>query len=389
MEKDFKKNRQFWKLCISTALFFTSFNMLIPELPNYLTSLGGAEYKGLIISLFTITAMLSRPFSGKLTDTIGRIPVMVFGAGVAMVASLLYPLLTSVTGFLFLRFVHGMSTGFKPTATSAYAADVISPAKRGEAMGILGIFTSTGMAVGPMLGPFITSLFSYDILFYVSAAFAFLSVAVILGMNETLPQRKRVSPSLLKIKITDFYEPRALPAAITFLLTVYSFGVILTIVPDFSEYLHVPNRGYFYSIFVVTSIGIRLFAGKVSDKHGRVAVLILASFLIGMSQVALAYSATPNMFYISAALFGIAAGMNGPTLFAWNIDLSIDKFRGRAMATLYIALEIGIGLGAYFSALIFSNKVENFTASILSGAVLAFMATAYLVYLKIVRRDLR
>ncbi len=55
--------------------------MIIPELPSYLTKLGGGEYKGLIISLFTLTAMISRPFSGKLTDKIGRIPVMVLGPG--------------------------------------------------------------------------------------------------------------------------------------------------------------------------------------------------------------------------------------------------------------------------------------------------------------------
>ncbi len=50
--------------------------MLIPELPSYLSNLGGSEYKGLIIALFTLTAGLSRPFSGKLTDTIGRKPVL-------------------------------------------------------------------------------------------------------------------------------------------------------------------------------------------------------------------------------------------------------------------------------------------------------------------------
>ncbi len=65
--------------------------MIIPMLPDYLTSLGGGEYKGLIIALFTITAGLSRPFSGKLADKIGRLPVMIFGAVVCFVAGLAYP----------------------------------------------------------------------------------------------------------------------------------------------------------------------------------------------------------------------------------------------------------------------------------------------------------
>ena len=67
--------------------------MLIPELPAYLSAMGGANYKGLIIALFTLTAGLSRPFSGKLTDTIGRVPVMAVGSLVCFVCGFLYPVL--------------------------------------------------------------------------------------------------------------------------------------------------------------------------------------------------------------------------------------------------------------------------------------------------------
>src|SRR5690606_26392454 len=71
---------QFGLLCLSSLLFSASFNMIIPELPNYLSSLGGGEHKGLIIALFTLTAGISRPFSGKLTDQWGRVPVMAVGS---------------------------------------------------------------------------------------------------------------------------------------------------------------------------------------------------------------------------------------------------------------------------------------------------------------------
>ena len=92
---------QFGLVCLSSFLFSASFNMLIPELPAYLTGLGGAEYKGLIIALFTLTAAISRPFSGKLTDTIGRVPVMAVGSLVCFLCGFLYPILTSVAGFFF------------------------------------------------------------------------------------------------------------------------------------------------------------------------------------------------------------------------------------------------------------------------------------------------
>ena len=61
----------FWLLCASSFLFFGSFSMILPELPDYLASLKGQEYLGLVVSLFTLSAAVSRPFSGKLTDKWG------------------------------------------------------------------------------------------------------------------------------------------------------------------------------------------------------------------------------------------------------------------------------------------------------------------------------
>ena len=117
---------KFITLCLSFAFFGASFNMIIPELPSFLTGLGGAEYKGFIIALFTLTAGFSRPFSGKLADTIGRIPVIITGAIVCIMCSLMYPLLTTVGAFMFLRLCHGFSTGFTPTAITAYVASLSS-----------------------------------------------------------------------------------------------------------------------------------------------------------------------------------------------------------------------------------------------------------------------
>lgn len=385
---DYRKNLQFWLLCLSSALFFGSFNMVVPELPSYLDSLGGGEYKGLIISLFTLTALISRPFSGKLTDTIGRIPVMVFGGAIGVIAGVLYPVLASVTGFLILRLFHGLSTGFKPTATSAFVSDVVSAKHRGEAMGILGVFTSSGMALGPMVGAYASEMIGINGVFYLSALVSFLSVAVVLGMKETLHDKVKLQKKLFKIKIQDFFEPRVLPVSLTFMLTTIPFGIILTLVPDLSDHLGISNRGSFFTVFVVSSILIRFLAGKVSDKHGRVPLLIIASFLIGVSIIIISMASTPFMFYSGAALFGVAAGMNSPTIFAWNIDRSLEEHRGRAMATLYIFLEFGIGSGAFFSGLIYANNPDNFMYSFGIGALAAFSATIYLIifHLKSLRR---
>jgi MFS family permease len=80
--------RNFWILCTAMLMFMISFNLIIPELNDFITMLGGEDQKGLIISLFTISAGISRPFSGKLADKIGRKPVMIIGVVVSFIISL-------------------------------------------------------------------------------------------------------------------------------------------------------------------------------------------------------------------------------------------------------------------------------------------------------------
>ena len=159
---------QFWLLCLSTLLFFFSFTIIIPELPDYITSLGGGDYKGFTIGLFTISAGLSRPISGKLADLIGRRPVMIFGGLVCVVVSFFYPLFSSVFGFLFLRFIHGMSTGFMPTGTVAYIADIVPSDRRGEAMGLVGVMNNVGLMSGNALSTSIVSMIGLNNLFLLS-----------------------------------------------------------------------------------------------------------------------------------------------------------------------------------------------------------------------------
>ncbi|HEY9116669.1 MAG TPA: MFS transporter [Roseivirga sp.] len=373
---------QFVLLCLSSFLFFSSFNMIVPDLYDYLTSLGGGELKGLVIALFTVTAGLSRPFSGKLSDTIGRIPVMIVGAGVCFLVGFLYPLLSSVWAFMLLRFLHGFSTGFKPTGTAAYIADIVPKHRRGEAMGYSGLFGSLGMAAGPSFGPKITEWFGLDIMFYTSSSLALLSVLILIGMKETLENKQKFSLQLLKINHTDVFEARVLNPSILFLLTSFSFGAALTLMPDLaiSVGFDQGEKGIFFTIFVFSSLLIRILAGKASDKFGRVIVLKWAALAIVAADLLVAFTHTQTMLIFSSVAFGIAVGLNTPTIYAWTIDLSHDKARGKGLATMYIALEIGIGLGAFCSGLIYSNAIENLREAFIACAALSFLGFLFLQF---------
>lgn len=377
----------FFILCISSFLFFASFNMIIPELPAYLTSLGGEEYKGLIISLFTLTAGLSRPFSGKLADKIGRIPVMVFGAAVCFIVSLMYPLISSVAGFLLLRFIHGFSTGFTPTGTSAFVADIVPFNKRGEAMGIQSLFGSLGMAAGPALGGLIAANYGINPLFYTSAATAIASILIILRLKESVPVKEKLNLSHFKLKRHEIIEKRVwMPSSVLF-LAVFSFGIVLTIIPDYSEFLGIKNKGLFFAVFTLSSLGIRIIAGKASDRYGRIPVLQVSTISMALAMLLIALSSTSTQLLLAGIVFGASVGMNSPTIAAWTIDLSLDQYRGRALATMYIALEAGIGIGAISSGFLFANKAANFPLVFLSGAISALLAFVLLLFISRKRKD--
>jgi MFS family permease len=372
---------RFGLLCGSSFLFSASFNMLIPELPAYLSSLGGAGYKGLIIALFTLTAGISRPFSGKLTDTIGRVPVMAVGSLVCFVCGFLYPVLGTVGGFLFLRLLHGFSTGFKPTATAAYIADIIPAHRWGEAMGIHGICFSTGMAIGPAIGSAITITYGINGLFYTSSFFALMSILILLNLPETHGDKQRFQFHFLKLRAYEILEPRVMPAAIVTLLGYVSYGAVLTLVPDWAGHLGIANKGTFFILFTVSSLLVRFVAGKVSDRHGRVAVLKVALVLLMIALLMIGWARSVSILLAGSFVYGLGTGLFSPASSALTADLSHPDFRGRAMATMYIALELGIGLGALIAGWLYQDQLKLVPIIFYGAAAITLLGLLYLLFI--------
>ncbi|WP_062058210.1 MFS transporter [Aquimarina longa] len=376
---------RFLVVCISSLFFSASFNMLIPELPAYLSILGGAEYKGLIISLFTLTAAISRPFSGKLTDTIGRKPVMIIGVLVSLVCGFLYPVMITVSGFLFLRLLHGFSTGFSPTAIAAYVADSIPKDRLGEALGIQGLCFSAGLALGPALGSFIKLYYSFNVLFYSSSFIAFVSFLLIINLRESLLKTKFMKSSIFQFSRHDFFAKEVLPSATVTFFTYIAFGVILTIIADWSEHLGIINKGTFFIVFTLSSLCVRFIAGKTSDIYGRSIVIKMGLIVLILSLLIIGYFNNSIGLLIGSGFYGLAMGVLSPALNAWTIDMSHPDHRGKAMATMYISLEVGIGLGAFFSGWYYQDDMYRIPIIIYTCALMAVLAFVYMLFKPISR----
>ena len=382
---NYKYGKNFWLLSLSMFFFMTSFNLILPELNNFITDLGGADKKGLIITLFTISAALSRPFSGKLTDTIGRKKVIYLGIMASMLISWFYPFSYSVLFFLILRFFHGFSAGFTPTGTTALLIDLIPANKRGRAMGIWGTFISLGFGVGQFSGSWIGNTFGMDALFIISGFTSLISGLILISVDETLEKPEKFDGSQLKVQWKDVVEPSVIPAAVVMALTASCSGIIFVLTPDMSTYLGIDNRGFFFGFYVISTIFVRLFTSSLSDRIGRRETMLIGTFILFGSMLLMSQVNSKEAFIASGIAFGLATGISSPTLFAWTADLSHIKRRGVGAGTIFIALEIGIMIGSLSTLFTYDNTQGSIVQVFLFGAFMSILAMTYLIWHKIYR----
>jgi MFS family permease len=360
-------------------LFMTSFNLIMPELNQFITSLGGAAQKGLVISLFTVSAGLSRPFSGKLSDLIGRKKVMWVGIVVCFTVSLLYPLSFSVWFFLTLRFIHGFSAGFTPTGATALVTDLLPDKNRGAGMGIWGTFISLGIGIGQSLGSYIQLTLGMTNLFLIAAVFSAMAAILLQSITETLEKPVPFNVKQLIITWKDVFEPSVMPAAVVMFLSAMCSGIIFVLTPDLSGFLGISNKGFFFGIYVISTIIIRLLTSSLSDRIGRRKALLIGMSILAASMVLIAYANDVKSYILASVVFGLATGMSSPTLFAWTADLSHRERRGVGAGTMFIALELGIMAGSLSTMLIYSNSMETIKGAFLFGAAMAVLCIFFLI----------
>jgi len=360
--------------------FMASFNLIIPELNDFITNLGGIGQKGLIITLFTISSGIARPFSGKLADRIGRKKVMIVGMIVTAFVSLLYPLSFSVFFFLLLRFMHGFSAGFFPTGATALLTDILPVNKRGAGMGVWGTFISLGIGAGQGLGSLISKEIGIDNLFMIASGTAVVSGILITSIKETLEVRERFHPSFLKIKMKDVLEPSVLPCAIVMFLSATCSGIVFVLTPDISNFLNIENKGHFFIFYVITTIFVRLAFSGTSDKIGRRKMLLIAMSFLFVSMLLIGFSDDYLSYTLSSVVFGIATGISSPTIFSWTADLSHKDRRGVGSGTMFVALEAGIMFGSLTTLLTYDNTLGSIPIAFCIGSVMALLAVVYLIW---------
>ncbi|WP_345241759.1 MFS transporter [Pontibacillus salipaludis] len=374
-------NSSFIFLILANWFTFMSFQMLIPTLPPYMEELGGSKFQvGLVTTLFSIGAILSRPFIGHLLQTQSRKRLVLFGSVSLLIITLLYSFTTAVLIFLAFRFIHGLAWGWSSTTNGTAAVDLVPKKRIGEGMGYFGLSVTIGMIIAPSLGIYLYQNFSFSVLIYTSVSLG--TIAFVLFTLTKFRTPDNIKNKTLKDERFTFWgsmiEKRSwYPAMISFFNT-FGYGSIVTFIVIFGQEQGIEQIYLFYLFNAALATIMRPITGKWFDRKGPWLLIMACSVLAfaGMWTIALA----DNFYYIIAAgiLFGAGFGSMMPAFQAWVISKTTQERSGIANGMYYSTIDLGIGLSALLLGVI-SNYVETATLFKISSA--SFVIVLILTFL--------
>ena len=340
-------NSNYTKVWIANFMIFFSFMLLAPMLPLYMSDTFDAnkDIIGIVLSGYTLTALLIRPFSGFFVDSFPRKKVLlicyflffIFFAGYLAAGTLLI--------FAIVRTLHGAPFGATTVSNSTVAIDVLHPSRRAEGIGYYGLSNNIASAIGPSVAIWIHEVTgSYDLIFLLSLLFAGIGFAI----NSTLKLKPReIVQDKPKLSFDRFFLVKGWSEALAMVCYAFSYGVIATYIAIYGkEELGITGGSGVYFILLSAGLIMSRLIGNRTLREGK--IVRNASLGICVSVVGyLVFAALHNPvgFYASALIIGLGNGHMWPAFQTMFINLAPHTQRGTANSSILISWDIGVGLG--------------------------------------------
>lgn len=340
-------NSNYVKVWTANFMLFFAFYLLAPLLPLYLrdTFSAGKAMIGFVLSGYTLTALIVRPFSGFIVDSFSRKKVLLicyflfalFFAGYFITGSLIL--------FAAIRTLHGAPFGSATVASSTMAIDVLHPERRSEGIGYYGLSNNIAMAIGPSIGLYLYStIHNFELLFTMSLVIAFIGLAI----DSTIKCRYRQPIQKdRKLSLDRFILLPGWSEGICIIAFAFSFGVIATYIAIYSqEVMHITSgSGTFFMILAIGLILSRIVGSK-SLRQGKIVHNATIGMLMSLGGY-FVFSALPNIYgyYAAALMIGLGNGHMYPAMQTMFINLAPNERRGTANSTILTSWDIGIGVG--------------------------------------------
>ncbi|MCD7898698.1 MAG: MFS transporter [Bacteroides sp.] len=346
--------RDFILVFISNLLLFFSFYMLIPVLPFYVMENLGASgsIAGIVLALYTISALLIRPFSGFMVDMFSRKPLYLICYGFFCIIFAGYVIGTTLFLFIILRILHGFAFGISTVSGSTVAVDIMTSERRGEGIGYFGMAANIAMAVGPVTGLWIHQHYSFDVLFlasFFSSLIGFFTIVLIKPIKKEHTQ----SGSRQTLSLDRFILVNALPCVGLLFIVGLGYGAVLNYIGLYSEIAQFESSAGFF--FVILSIGIvlaRILSAKSINKGKIVQMVKIGGIFLVLSFGLFVLCTNAIMLYLIAFLLGIGLGYINPAFQTMLINLAEHSQRGTANATYFTFWDLGIGIGTAVGGII-------------------------------------
>ena len=388
-------NRNYCKVMAANFALFFAFYVLTPLLPLYLSEHFGAtkDVIGLVLSGYTITALLFRPFSGYFVDSFPRKTVLMISFAAFSIFFAGYLAASTLLLFTIVRTLHGGPFGALTVSNSTVAIDVLPSSRRTEGIGYYGLSNNLAMAIAPTVGIFVYRwTHSFELLFWMALIVACLGWLT--DATVTLPA-KEIQRNKSKLSLDRFFLVRGWLLGVNMVAFGFCFGVL-------SNYLAIYGKeqlgitGGTGTFFMLCSIGLilsRLQGGKAL-RNGRLTFnagsgmcisLVGYTIFILLPTLSDIFHQTSSLFtligyYGCAILLGLGNGHMWPAFQNMTICVAPNNQRGTANSTILISWDLGMGLGILVGGVIaeyLGYSAAFWTVAIVNalGVGLFFLAT--------------
>ena len=333
----------FTTLFITNCVAFFGQNMMSALLPKYLNTLGiSSTVIGIVVSMFSITALCSRPVTGPLIDGWKKKTLYLIMLGIMLASFLGYAVVgSSVVLLCAVRLLHGIGLGCLAALALTMATDSLPSDKIASGIGVYGLSSVLASALGPGVGLAIVERWGYTATFLTAAALQLVSIFIALSMKFENNANNKIVFSLRNIISME----AAMPAFLMLLACTARACMTTFLVVVITDTRKIDGMSTYYILNALAMLVSRPLFGKISDKYGLHISLIPSYIFFAASLVLTGFCQTTWQLWIVAILYGFGFGTASPSLQAMCMKLVEPERRGVASTTAFVGTDIGDLIG--------------------------------------------
>lgn len=342
--------RGVWALGFVSMFMDISSEMIHALLPIYMVSVLGTSMMtvGFIEGIAEATAMITKVFSGAISDWIGKRKLLaVIGYGMAAFTKPVFPLAPNVDWLIGARFVDRIGKGIRGAPRDALVADIAPEHVRGASFGLRQSLDTIGAFVGPLLaiGLMLLTVNNFKLVFWIAVIPAFIAFALmVFGVEE--PAKKMASASAKqRLQWSDakkfsaaFWSVVAIASVFTLarfseaflILKAQTVGLPIALVP---------------AIMVVMNIVYALVsypAGALSDRIGRNGILMVGIAMLIVADLILAFGTSVSAALLGVVFWGLHMGLTQGLFATLVADTAPEELRGTAFGIFNLVLGVAM-----------------------------------------------